>query len=314
MDKKALEHYITGKATLEERMEVVEWMDSNEENVREYMALHKLHDIAVMNQIQTEEKQKTSEIHKYVLQPKWKKLSIELLKIAAVAIILLGINALLNKNTDTSYQTIYVPIGQRAEIILPDSTKVWLNSNTLLKYPLAFNKQERRIQLDGEAYVSVTHNKKPFIVETENFDVNVLGTEFNIKAYKASAQKQVDLLKGSIEMTGTLFANRKLLVKPEESIHIDGNNIKVSHIAEYDYFKWKEGLICFTDESFEEIIRKLELYYDTRIKVENKDLLQEHYSGKFRTKDGIEQVFDVLQLELKFTYVKDDNLNLITIK
>ena len=81
-----------------------------------------------------------------------------------------------------------------------------------------------------------------------------------------------------------------------------------------DYFKWKEGLLCFNNQPIHVIIDKLRLYYDVRIEVADLPFLEERYSGKFRVKEGIEQVLKVLQLEHKFTYVKDNELNLITIK
>jgi len=81
-----------------------------------------------------------------------------------------------------------------------------------------------------------------------------------------------------------------------------------------DYFKWKEGLLCFTNSPIEEIIHKLCLYYDVKIEVAALPFLKESYSGKFRVKDGVEHVLKVLQLEHKFSYKIDNELNLITIK
>ena len=87
-----------------------------------------------------------------------------------------------------------------------------------------------------------------------------------------------------------------------------------AQIGNMDYFKWKEGLLCFNNQPIHVIIDKLRLYYDVRIEVADLPFLEERYSGKFRVKEGIEQVLKVLQLEHKFTYVKDNELNLITIK
>lgn len=312
MKQEILERYISGNATPDECATVVEWLDSDQENVREYMALHKLHDITIMNQMESMEEKTSFVLERVPKKISWKKISIEIAKIAAILLLVLGINNL--RNTDEGYQTIYVPAGQRAEVLLPDSSKVWLNSSSRLRYPLAFNKKQREVQLDGEAYFQVTHSKKPFIVKSQKVNVSVLGTEFNMKTYSDSYSDQIDLLKGSIELSGGVFANGTLRMKPEESVCIANGKIQISRIKDHDYYKWKEGLLCFDNESVVNILKKLEVYYDIQINVGKHPFLEEYYSGKFRVRDGVEQVLKILQLEYKFTYTKDNNLNLITIK
>ena len=85
-------------------------------------------------------------------------------------------------------------------------------------------------------------------------------------------------------------------------------------IRDSNYFKWKEGLFCFENESIQDLIDKLQLYYDIQIDVQRPSLLQYRYSGKFRIKDGVEHVLKVLQLKHKFTYTKNEEENLIIIK
>lgn len=313
MDKKVLDKYIKGEVTLEEQQQVVEWLDDSEENVREIMTLHKLHDISLMNQplMKTSVAKKVDRLKRQ--QWRWQKIGSELLKVAAVTIVLVAIH-FWERTEETGYQTLYVPSGQRAELTLSDGTQVWLNSRTRLVYPLIFS-EEREVKLDGEAYFTVARNEgQTFVVKTESMDIKVLGTEFNVQAYTTSDEQQVDLLKGSVELSGDAIGQYPIRMNPKESIRKVGKRIERSKIDDYDYFKWKEGVICFNNESVESIIKKLELYYDTHIVVYKKDLLNEYYSGKFRTKDGIEQVLKVLQLEHDFTYIKDNNLNLITIK
>lgn len=312
MKKELLERYISGKATLNERKNVVAWLDSDQKNVRELMALHKLYNITIMNQIEPAEQKAFLVMKHKSIKYVWKKAGIEIIKIAAIVAILLGINSL--KNTDQGYQTIYVPSGQRAELTLPDSTKVWLNSHSRLTYPLTFNKKQREVQLDGEGYFEVAHNKKAFVVKTQNVNVQVLGTEFNMKTYSNSDSDQIDLLKGSIELSGGTLKNKTYRMQPAESVYITNGTIKVSKIKNYDYFKWKEGLICFDKESVANIFKKLEIYYGININVSQHKFLEEYYSGKFRIRDGVEQVLKILQLEYEFTYTKDNSLNLITIK
>ena len=169
--------------------------------------------------------------------------------------------------------------------------------------------------MDGEAYFKVKKGQKhAFIVRTKEVDINVLGTEFNVIAYRDNSITEISLVSGSIEVKGATVPNGTFIMEANNLVRISDGKFHSSIIKNYDYFRWKEGVLCFDNESIENIFKKLELYYDINIKVEKKSLLKLRYSGKFRTKDGVEQVLKVLQLEHKFDYTVNSNLNLITIK
>lgn len=312
MDKKILQKYVEGSITAEEVETVVDWLDADEKHVKEFMTLHKLYDISILNQ-STKERKKEK-----VARAVFRRIVIELLKVAAIALILLSGNFLLQKDDQMeslpSFQTLYVPAGQRAELILPDSTKVWLNANSKLVYPSSFQEGIRQVELDGEAYFDVRHNRdNPFIVRTKSMNVTVLGTEFNVSAYSGIEEFNIALLRGSVELNSPDRSRKYRMMAGEQVLYRDGKYVS-AQIGSMDYFKWKEGLLSFSNQPIHVIIEKLRLYYDIKIEVADLPFLKERYSGKFRVKDGIEQVLKVLQLEHKFTYVKDNELNLITIK
>lgn len=311
MDKEILQRYVEGNVNPEEIIAVVDWLDADENNVREFMALHKLNDISLLNQPDNR-----ADNLKKKRTISFRKIGYELAKIAAILIIFWGGTKLFETNTTeesiVTYQTLYVPAGQRAELILPDSTRVWLNAHSKLIYPVSFGKGNRQVELNGEAYFDVVHNEKqPFIVKTRQMDIQVLGTEFNVTSY--SSDFEVSLLRGCIELSSPSLSST-YKVKEKEHVKLKDNKLIVNNITDYDYFRWKEGLICFNNESVATIIEKLKLYYDIDIETHNKKFLNSRYSGKFRTKDGIEQVLKVLQIEHKFSYTKNNDLNLITIK
>lgn len=313
MDKEILQRYVEGNVTPEEIIAVVDWLDADENNVREFMALHKLNDISLLNQLESQ-----IDIAKKKKTISFRQIGYELAKIAAILIIFWG-GAKLYETTTTkeeiiTYQTLYVPAGQRAELLLPDSTRVWLNARSKLIYPVSFGKGTRQVELNGEAYFDVIHNEKqPFVVKTSLMDIQVLGTEFNVTAYSGSSDFEVSLLRGCIELSSPNLSS-SYRMKEKENIKLQENKLISKNISDYDYFRWKEGLICFNNESVATIIEKLKLYYDIDIEVHNQKFMNSRYSGKFRTKDGIEQVLKVLQIEHKFTYTKNNDLNLITIK
>lgn len=313
MDKELLQRYVEGNVTTEEIETVVDWLDTSEENLREFMALHKLYDISILNK----------QIHKHTAHKKkqiipFRKISYELIKIAAIFLILwLGMRWAYNKQeqeTPIAYQTLFVPAGQRAELTLADNTKVWLNAKSKLTYPTHFEKGNREVTLDGEAYFDVTHSKEqPFVVKTNKMNIEVLGTEFNIIDYTGYNISEVSLLKGSVRLK-TNSNNISHILKVNENVQLRNGKLYSSPISDFDYYKWKEGLLCFNNETVESIIEKLQLYFDVTINVKKQELLKHRYTGKFRTKDGVEQVLKVLQLEHKFSYTKDNELNIITIK
>ncbi len=305
-----LQRYIRGEVSEEEKRKVVAWLDESPENMREFLALRKLYDISLW-QADTDERQSSRKRHLSL-----RKITIEILKIAAIFLIgFWGSEQLLTRQPDKMQMlTIHVPVGQRAEITLADGTHVWLNSRSTLRFPERFSENTRNVELDGEGYFSVRHDEdNPFTVQTPKYAIQVLGTEFNVKAYHDSPLFETALIKGSVEITSPSLS-RNLRLKPDEIAKVHNGKIETSHISDYNYFKWKEGLFCFEDESIQDLIDKLQLYYDIRIEVQRPALLQYRYSGKFRIKDGIEHVLKVLQLKHKFTYTKNEEKNLIIIK
>lgn len=305
-----LQRYIRGEVSDEERRRIAQWLNENPANMREFLAMRKLYDISLW---QTKPKEKTT--HKKPLLP-IRRIVIEVLKTAAI--LLIGFFAIkqfmLQEPEEIQMQTIHVPTGQRAELTLTDGTHVWLNSRSTLKFPERFSANTRNVELDGEGYFSVHHDpKRPFTVQTGKYAIHVLGTEFNVKAYHNSPLFETALLKGSVEISSPDMP-QQLRLSPNEIATADHGVLKTSLIPNYNYFKWKEGLFCFEDESIQSLIEKLELYYDIQIDVQRSSLLQYRYSGKFRIKDGIDHVLKVLQLKHKFTYTKNDEKNLIVIQ
>lgn len=301
--------YIKGETTPEEREKVVRWLDEDPEHIHQYRSLRKLYDISLWSPIEENQQEKKQT---RTLKPVW----IEFLKVAAVILItFLGTKAFFDwKEDPVKMQTVIVPAGQRAELLLADGTKVWLNSRSKLKFPDRFQKDARNVELDGEGYFEVTHKEEaPFTVHTSRYDVKVLGTEFNVKAYNSKNQFEASLLKGSVEVSN-MNKSQVVRLRPDEQVISDGSQLIRSVILDKNYFRWKEGLLCLDDESIGGLIDKLELYYDVKIIVQQASLMKYHYSGKFRISDGVEHVLKVLQLKHKFTYTKDEEQNLIIIK
>ena len=317
MNKDLLIKYISGEATEQEKADIVTWLDSSPENMREYLALRKLHDIMIWQQPETKQSEDKQNTPDRTRRPVY-SLLLEAFKIAAIFLIaFLGVRYLLPQKQDTGLvvmQTLHVPAGQRAEITLADGTNVWLNANTTLTFPTHFSGENRQVNIEGEGFFDVTKNKtRPFIVKTSKYDVKVWGTKFNLTAYSNKGIFETSLLEGSVEILKA-GGTKGVLIKPEERVFQQAGQLVVGPIKHYNHFLWKDGIISFNDESFPEMVRKLELYFDLKIEVANDKILKYRCTGKFRTKDGVEHILKVLQLSNKFSFTIDDKLNLITIK
>lgn len=214
-----------------------------------------------------------------------------------------------------AFEEFSTPAGQRACVKLHDGTVVWLNARTRLRYPNRFVGSERKVELDGEAFFEVTHNKEvPFVVSTEKLDIKVLGTSFNVFAYKGNGEFSTALIEGSVKLYRPDNESVAMFLNPNDYAELrDGRMVK-SRMNNTDFLLWKEGIYSFDDVPFIEIVKKLELYYDITIEVKDKKLNNYRFSGKFRQRDGVENVLKTLQKIYYFSYVKDEALNKITIR
>ncbi|WP_080904671.1 FecR family protein [Parabacteroides sp. Marseille-P3160] len=219
------------------------------------------------------------------------------------------------KEDVVTYEELTVPPGQRAHLKLSDGTTVWLNARSFLRYPNHFSQKERFVELNGEAFFDVKENKDcPFIISTEMVDIKVLGTRFNVFAYKGQDEFNTSLIKGSVQIQNKKNPSDTLILSPNERAEMRGNKLEKHSFKETSFLLWQEGIYTFNDIPFNEIIKKLELYYDIPIKIQNKEIEKYKFSGKFRQRDGIVSVLRTLQKVKYFAFIKDDELNTITIK
>lgn len=212
-----------------------------------------------------------------------------------------------------AYQELTTPRGQHMMLKMQDGTKVWLNACSTLRYPCIFSNSIRKVELDGEAYFEVKHNAKiPFIVVTHRATVKVLGTKFNVFAYKNSKEFKVSLVDGCVNVRAN-NSSMNMTILPYETLSLlDGKFIKES-FADTDFLLWRDGIYAFDDLPFNKIVEKLELYYGVHLVQKNKKLAHYKFSGKFRQRDGIESVLKTLQQVHHFSYRKINDLDKIII-
>lgn len=233
--------------------------------------------------------------------PKKKTFSLSvLLRVAAAFILLIGISGiwfLLQHNNRQTMVEISAAYGETKQVTLPDQTEVWLNAGSSLEYPSEFNQKLRSVRLAGEAFFSVTKDQsKPFVVETKDLTVKVLGTEFNLKAYADEHQTVATLQEGKIEVQTTKCQKQKLVPNEQLVYNNETSTLKVGKINPEDISVWKNGNLRFSEATLGEILQTLERRFNISFGLDKSiDLSTEKYTIKFEREETPEQILQVLE-------------------
>lgn len=317
MDQKILYKFFNGQATEEEEFALKAWVEESIENEQIFLEQRRLYDSLTLLKDENDLKQLLSQD----ITTRKRKVFLfrEVLKIASVAVIAFLVTYFLldkpRENKYTAMQTISVPAGQRINITLPDGTNVWLNANTTIEYPVLFNDEERFVKLDGQAYFDVKHDAEiPFIVETDKGKVRVLGTKFDVLSYSGSDNFETALMDGIVEVFLDSDPTQIIVLSPDTKAYLANGHLYKVPLTDYNPYRWKEGLICFEDCSFADIMKEFEKSYDVKIVIQNTSVSKYSYTGKFRITDGIDHALRVLQKDLRFVYSRDSENNTLYIK
>ena len=347
--------YLAGSATEEERDYARKWINESLNNKRYFDGLKDYYQLSKVVQkpsgydkeagwnrvkagyYKTRYQNELKEKIKYRRKVIWRVgLSSAAVVLIAVGIGYYYIGYSVSKQTITSqiFNEIIVPIGAKSHIILSDSTKVWLNAGSKLRYPENLLTGNREVYLEGEAFFDVTKvEKKQFIVKTAGLNIKVFGTQFNVKSYPDENQIQTTLVKGSIAIepaTGYTII-KPIYLKPNQtatyyksSSHIERStkdDIKKEQETEARQISkvvinpeinplpitsWKDNEWVFDGEELGELAVKLERRYNVKITFENNNLISYKFSGTI-TDETFEQVLKIIQLSAPITFTVDGN-------
>jgi transmembrane sensor len=194
------------------------------------------------------------------------------------------------------YNTLSTPRGGQYQVVLPDGTQVWLNSASSLSYPVEFSGNERRVKLTGEAYFEVAKNRdKPFYVTSNNTQIRVLGTHFNISAYADDQEVTTTLLEGSVQVSKN---NTQLVLKPGWQAMIsndaDANQIRVAQANINEVMAWKNGYFIFNDDNIATIMKKVSRWYDVDVELKG-NFANQNFGGTFYRSKGIDELLKNLE-------------------
>jgi len=196
------------------------------------------------------------------------------------------------------------PIGSQTKIILPDSTVVWLNSGSSLKYNRSFGKKNRDVALSGEGYFEVKKDKtKPFLVHTVELDVKVLGTVFNVRAYKEDTDIVINLIEGVVNVSFPKNRNEaSVTMKPNEQLGFNKRSRRIDR-CQTEAFRsalWITGKLYFVDATIEQISKDLERKYDLKIQIENDQIKKELFSGSLNLNLSLKDILSYIDVDKKF--------------
>lgn len=212
------------------------------------------------------------------------------------------------------YNTLKVPYGKTFKLVLSDGTKVFLNAGSDIKFPVTFIDGSNRIVfLSGEAFFEVSKSIDPFVVNTDNLNIEVLGTQFNVSAYPDEASIHTVLVEGSVELQGKdVGNNRSLVLLPEyEAVWNRGDDqVEVTKADIKSTMAWMNGQLVFSGVAFKDIVKKLERSYNCTIINNNKPLDEEIFSATFNVDiESIEQVMAYISKNSPFQYtISEDRI------
>lgn len=195
--------------------------------------------------------------------------------------------------------------GETKHLLLPDSSEIWLNAGTTIQYPKAFAGDKRQITLDGEAYFSVRRDKaKPFIVQTQQLSVTVLGTKFNVKAYPADERIITSLTSGKVEVSAANKDSWLLDPNQQMSYANHGASIEITGITTEETHAWMTGQMVFLNATFNEIVKTVERRFNVSIATQVDIPPSKQYTIKFLKNENLDEVLNVLGEMMDFTYQK----------
>ncbi|HKJ43035.1 MAG TPA: FecR domain-containing protein [Sunxiuqinia sp.] len=238
-------------------------------------------------------------------------LSIAVISAAASILLMLGLFNLIDLSQsgreDQSIVSFQTELGNRSCVVLPDSTKVWLNAKSKIYYSSNFGKSDRTVTLKGEGFFDVTHSAQPFIVNVNDFKITVHGTKFNVSAYSEDQKILTSLERGkiSIEKKG----KQDIVVKPGQLVIYNKKSAKfeVKQVDVSQYSAWRENKMYLHAEPLDDLAAKLERKFNIQIHFTPTRLGEDlHYSGVF-SDENVEEVLDAISIASDLQYTKNGN-------
>jgi len=213
------------------------------------------------------------------------------------------------------WQTITTPPGVKSRAQLPDGTIVWLNSGTNLSYPSSFFDHKRNVKLSGEAFFDVAKDEKhPFLVDLGKINIEVVGTKFNAINYEREGRTEVVLASGKVKLFEKIENENRLVseMKPGQQaiFHHSENTISLNAVETGKYTSWIDGKLIFRDDPMDEVVRKLNRWFNVQIEIADPGIGSYIYTATFRN-ETVEQILNLIKRTspVEYTIIPGKRLN-----
>ncbi len=306
--------YLTGNLSDPDIARFLEFVQSDERHRRRFEELSRLYAQSLIPRFETDKKARYREAERRIAASRrrpslWRIAGWMRVAAALLVGIVVGAASLfvLRLDAEPGLCEVTVPAGARSQIMLPDSSLVWLNAGSKLIYASDFGRKDRQVRLEGEGYFEVARNVGcPFTVRTDVLDVTVLGTSFNVQAYADARTVEVDLLKGRVEVAAA--DGRRLSLLPDRQARFDRTSgLFESHPAVTALAAdWINGRLSFVNTPFREILDKLQRHFNVRIEVSSEKAAHESFSGSIDLRLSLDEILRYIDVDRKYTWTTTD--------
>ena len=319
---------LSGEASASEKQQLRDWQNEKEENQKLFQKIKSIWEDTEINHLQVTEKpfqrvkDKIRISEKYYREPLPLNKKIKIRYIYRAAAILLFIISSYLLGTQQYFSTQEKPRvaeiikenppGQKSKVHLPDGSIVWLNAQSILKYPTSFGNVQRVVKLQGEAYFEVVKDStRPFSVISDDITTTALGTSFNINAFHLDEEVQVTLVDGKVKVSSE--QNEDQFLTPGQGLIYNkmDNELQIKNYQVENVIAWVNGVLRFEDDGFQTIIQKLERWYGVQIQVVGEPDNNLKYTAKFKN-EYLSNVLESMSFGRPFSYEINDKI--VTLK
>lgn len=196
-----------------------------------------------------------------------------------------------NKGGEILYNKIATPKGATFQVTLPDGSVAWLNAASSIRFPVAFSKDSRQVEITGEAYFEIEKDKAPFRVKAAGGEIQVLGTKFNVNGYTDESALKVTLLEGAVKVAGH---RDSVMLRPGQQAVLVSGHADVTPADIDEVMAWKNGNFVFNSLTLPEIMRQISRWYDIEVTYEG-PVSQKRFTGIVGRNESIEEVLSFMQ-------------------
>lgn len=278
-----IDKYFAGEMTDREKKDLFDRIETDETLKKEFLRMQNVVALTgILSRQDDPEVSRKGKQHfaKLLFRKRLKRTITVSLKYAAVFAVLIAgtfyvTKQYLSEEFGKNYTMITAPKGQRVKVDLPDGTVAWLSPCSSLRLSASFNESDRKVELDGATYFDVAKNlEKPFIVSAKGYRVRVLGTKFNISAYKNSAEFETDLVEGCVHIYDPADIRNEVFLQPKEKAVLWGDRL-MKRESDFDNEEYlKNGIVSFLSEPFGRVLNSVALWNDVIFKIERSVSMQ----------------------------------------